>query len=838
MEELLRQTLDEVGWLVGSPIGFFHFVEPDQETLSLQAWSTATRERFCQAQGQGLHYRIDQAGVWVDCVRQRGPVVHNDYRSLPHKKGMPEGHAPVIRELVVPIFRQDLIVAILGVGNKAGDYTAQDIEVVSYLADVAWEIVKAKRTEESLKESEEKYQTLVENMMDGVFLSSPDGRIFAANKAACEMVGMTESEIIEAGRNGVVDMDDPRLPAALEERAKTGKFRGELNFRKKDGAIFPVEVFSSVYTDKHGNQKTSMTVRDISERKMAEQRIKHLNSVLLAIREVNQLIVRGRDEGTLIREGCRVLVDNRGYASALIVLRADNEVPVQWADAGMGAASEPLGELLKSGAVPPCFDHVRGKKQVLLIEERKAICGDCPIVATCAESQSMCVELVHEAAHFGFLAVSMDAHLFVDDEERSLFSEMAGDFAYALFVLKMNKISQQVEKERKSLEGQLLQAQKMESVGRLAGGVAHDFNNMLTVIIGNAELAQSELDKDTPLYKTLDEILEAGRRSADLTRQLLAFARKQVIKPVVLDLNESVEGMLKMLRRLLGEDIDILWKPSANLWPVRMDPAQIDQIMANLCVNARDAILGQGKVTIETENITFDAEYCDEHKGFHPGEFVMLAVSDNGVGMDRETLDKAFEPFFTTKEEGQGTGLGLSMIYGIVKQNKSYVNVYSEPGHGTTFKIYFPRHEGGIPQTVVQTVPETMRGRGETVLLVEDESTIIKIGQRILEMLGYNVLTAKRPGEALRLAKEHLDEIDLLITDVIMPEMNGRELEKRYREIQPGIRCLFMSGYTANVIAHHGVIEEDIHFLQKPISLLSMAKKVREVLDSGNQRDT
>ena len=378
----------------------------------------------------------------------------------------------------------------------------------------------------------------------------------------------------------------------------------------------------------------------------------------------------------------------------------------------------------------------------------------------------------------------------------------------------------------------MLQAQKMESVGRLAGGVAHDFNNMLTVILGNAELAQHQMDPEEPLYNTLEEIMKAGKRSADLTRQLLAFARKQVIKPIVLDLNVSVEGMLKMLRRLLGEDIDILWKPSQNLWAVKMDPAQVDQIMANLCVNARDAIYGSGKVTIETENVVFDGEYCDRHKGFHPGEFVMLAVSDNGVGMDGEILEKVFEPFFTTKKEGQGTGLGLSMIYGIVKQNEGFINVYSEPGQGTTFKIYFARYEGQYAPNTDSTVPETIKGKGETVLLVEDDLSILEIGKMILERLGYTVLTSNKPSEAIRAAEDYDSEIALLLTDVVMPEMNGRELAKLIKETRPEIKCLFMSGYTANVIAHHGVLDEDVHFLQKPMSLLSMAQKVREVLDS------
>ncbi len=252
--------------------------------------------------------------------------------------------------------------------------------------------------------------------------------------------------------------------------------------------------------------------------------------------------------------------------------------------------------------------------------------------------------------------------------------------------------------EKLSLESQLRQAQKMESVGRLAGGVAHDFNNMLGVIIGHTELALEQMDPAQPLFTSMQEIRKAALRSADLTRQLLAFARKQTVAPKVLDLNETVEGMLKMLRRLIGEDIDLVWLPDSDLWPVKMDPSQIDQILANLCVNARDAIEGVGKITIETHKVTFDEAYCADHSGFIPGDFVMLAVSDDGQGMDKETLDKIFEPFFTTKGIGKGTGLGLATVYGIVKQNNGFINVYSEPGQGTTFKIYLPRHAAETEQ--------------------------------------------------------------------------------------------------------------------------------------------
>jgi PAS domain S-box-containing protein len=389
----------------------------------------------------------------------------------------------------------------------------------------------------------------------------------------------------------------------------------------------------------------------------------------------------------------------------------------------------------------------------------------------------------------------------------------------------------QAEAEREKLRTQLIQAQKMESVGRLAGGVAHDFNNMLGVILGHTELAMDKLDPSQPLYTHLLEVRKAAERSADLTRQLLAFARKQTIAPKVLDLNDTVESMLKMLRRLIGEDIHLAWMPGANLFPVKVDPSQIDQILANLCVNARDAIKGVGKITIETQDITFDEAYCDVHTDFIPGEYVLLAVSDDGCGMDKETQSHLFEPFFTTKGMGQGTGLGLATVYGIVRQNNGFINVYSEPGQGTTIKVYLPQYETGTPaQTDTATVKPVACGN-ETILLVEDEPTLLRLATIMLERLGYVVIVAKTPGEAIHLAHEHSGPIHLLMTDVVMPGMNGRDLAKNLLSIYPGIKSLFMSGYTANVIAHNGVLDEGVHFIQKPFSLKDLGAKLRDVLE-------
>ena len=387
------------------------------------------------------------------------------------------------------------------------------------------------------------------------------------------------------------------------------------------------------------------------------------------------------------------------------------------------------------------------------------------------------------------------------------------------------------EAERDRMEAQLLQAQKMEAVGRLAGGVAHDFNNILTVINGRAEIALMSLEPNDPHCEAFEEIHQSGERAANLTRQLLAFARKQTVAPRVLDLNETVEGMMKMLRRLIGEDVDLSWNPGRDLLQINIDPAQIDQILVNLCVNARDAISDVGKITIETRNVVFDEGYCAGHAGFIPGEYVMLAVSDNGCGMDKETLSKVFDPFFTTKELGKGTGLGLATVYGIIKQNNGYINVCSEVGKGTTFKIYLPKYGEESSHTVLNDTNKTFAVGMETILLVEDEPAILKLGKTIFGKMGYTVLAASTPGEAIRIADEFQGQIQLLVTDVVMPEMNGRDLAEKLLSRYPHLKRLFMSGYTADVIAQHGVLDEGIHFIQKPFSIKDMAAKVRDVLE-------
>jgi PAS domain S-box-containing protein len=386
------------------------------------------------------------------------------------------------------------------------------------------------------------------------------------------------------------------------------------------------------------------------------------------------------------------------------------------------------------------------------------------------------------------------------------------------------------------LEEQLQQAQKMESVGRLAGGVAHDFNNLLMGIMGYTELCREKVEAGHPIQEYLTEIVSGAQRSAEITRQLLAFARKQTIAPIALDLNDAVAGMLKLLRRLIGEDIKMTWKPGADLRLVKLDPSQVDQILANLCVNARDAIGGVGEVVLETGSITVDAESRAIHPEAIPGTYSILAVSDNGCGMDKATLARIFEPFFTTKGVGKGTGLGLATVYGIVKQNNGFINVYSEPGKGTTFRIHLPVITDENVETTVTGNPEVTRGQGETILLVEDDASVRTTCGLFLLASNYKVLTAESPEQALVIAGRTTGDIQLLLTDVVMPGMDGRQLAKRIREDRPGIKVLFMSGYTADLIAKRGVLDEGVQFISKPFSRGALTRKLRHVLENTSEQ--
>jgi len=438
-------------------------------------------------------------------------------------------------------------------------------------------------------------------------------------------------------------------------------------------------------------------------------------------------------------------------------------------------------------------------------------------------------EIGQVAQGFNFMAASL-AESYADLEHRveKRTSQLVGANEELAAEITERK---RVEEALRASEGQLLQAQKMEAIGRLAGGIAHDFNNLLTAINGYSELTMLQLKPEDPLMHNIKEVKKAGDRAAALTRQLLAFSRKQVLQPKILDLNVVVSEIEKMLQRLIGEDIELRTVLAPELGHIKGDPGQIEQVIMNLAVNARDAMEGGGKLTIETQNVYLDEGYVKQHTTVMAGSYVMLAVSDTGQGMDEETQKRIFEPFFTTKDVGKGTGLGLSTVYGIIKQSGGHIWIYSEVGQGTTFKVYLPRVDEEAQVYKPSQERQESRSGKETVLLAEDEEMLRNLIRQVLTSFGYQVLEAANGAAALVVCEQYQDPIHLLITDVVMPEMSGRELTGRLAGLRPEMKVLFMSGYTDDTIVRHGILESDLAFLQKPFTPHDLARKVREVLD-------
>jgi two-component system, cell cycle sensor histidine kinase and response regulator CckA len=690
---------------------------------------------------------------------------------------------------VLPLKKGREILGVIGLASQGErDFKRQGEFLETLVAPVTVSLQNArlyeetKSSREALLRSELNYRRLYDSMRDAFVSVDITGHIREFNQAYAELLGYSEEELRVMT---YVDLTPERWHAfeadLVQNQILTRGYSDiyEKEYRRKDGSVFPVELRTFLIRE-NGGEPIGMwaIVRDISERKKVENERLRL---ILAIEQSAETVVITDREGT-IQYVNPAFTTVTGY-------RRD----------------EALGHnprILKSGVQDEAFYR--------------------QLWQTISKGRTWQGRLVN---------CKKNGTLYTEEATISPVFDDAGGIINYVAVKRDITEHLHLFAEKEKIQNQFLQAQKMESIGRLAGGVAHDFNNMLSVIIGQTELAMLQSREATPLYAALQEIHKAAQRSADLTRQLLAFARKQIVMPQVLDLNDLVASLLKMLRRLIGEDIHLLWVPGPDLWPVKVDPSQMDQILANLSVNARDAINGVGKITIETKNITVDETDSSKEDGFCPGQYVKLMVSDNGCGMDKETQFRLFEPFFTTKDLGKGTGLGLATVYGIVKQNNGFIYVTSEPGKGSAFSVYLPRYTGEPLKAKTEEPPEPMKGRGETVLIVDDEETILEMAKHMLERLGYQVLIASTPNQALRLAEEHPGKIHCLFSDLVMPEMTGRLLAERLGVICPGIKYLFMSGYTSDVFAQQGLIPEEVRFIQKPFSLYDLALKVREVLD-------
>ncbi len=639
------------------------------------------------------------------------------------------------------------------------------------------DITESKLAEQALEERERYLRAVLQTSADGFWVLDRHAVLMDVNDAYCAMTGYSRDELIGM-RIGDLDIDEE--PVKTQERMrrviKNGSELFEARHRRKDGTVFPIEVSSTYMHD--GEGRFICFGRDLTIRLEAEERMAMLAEMLDTA--PSSITVHDTDGRFLYANRKTFVLHGYGEREFMDINLHDLDVPESEA-----LIEERFNQIKSTGEASFEVSHYRKDGTTFPL--------------------AILAKLISWRGKRAILSVARDI------SERK-----------------------QAEQERRRLEEELSQAQKLESVGRLAGGVAHDFNNMLNVILGHVDLLMEDLPGASPLRKDLEEVRSAALRSANLTRQLLAFARRQTVAPKVIDVNETIGSMLKMLGRLIGEDIRLVWRPGNALAPIHMDPAQIDQLLANLVVNARDAIgHSGGTVVIETAQTEVSDRFCAARPDAVPGRYVVLTVTDDGSGMDAETRAQIFEPFFTTKDVGKGTGLGLATVYGIVRQNGGFVDVESEPRQGTTFRLYLPAYGMKPAESAPEkaSAEEPQRGH-ETVLLVEDESAILTLGKRILGRLGYRVLAASTPVEAIHLAEQYAGEIHLLITDVVMPEMNGRELAKRLLSLYPGMKRLFMSGYTADVIAHQGVLDEGVNFLQKPFSHHTLSEKVREILDT------
>ncbi len=669
------------------------------------------------------------------------------------------------------------------------------------IVGVTRDITARKKAEEALAVSERRYRLMAENVNDIIWIMNPDMNFTYISPSCLEATGYTPEETKTTPLTELLTPESftratQRLADELMLERSGRPFDPqraitlEVEAIHKNGSILFLEITGTFNRNDKGEITEILILgRDFTERKKMEEALRESEKrYRMIIENMHEVIWTSNldMQSTYISPSCYRLT---GYTPAEIMSSPLDQImtPETLASTAQAVAEELAHE---SSVLPADPYRSRTVEQEIY----------------CKNGQTVWIEVTGT---------------FIRNEQ--------GKASGMLMAGRDITARKKAEEAKEKLEQQLIQAQKMETVGRLAGGVAHDFNNMLSVILGYVDLAKLRLARQHPVLKDIAEIEKAANRSRDITMQLLAFSRKQIIEPRIINLNDLVVHSQKALIRLIGEDIELKVVAGEDLWDIKFDPSQIEQILINLAVNARDAMQGGGKLTIETENQSLDSDYCELHAGFAPGHYVRLSFSDNGIGMDKETLQHIFEPFFTTKEAGRGTGLGLSTVYGIVQQNNGLINVYSEPGRGTTFSIYLPRTtEKEKTREEADEGPE-IAGQGN-ILLVEDDAMVLEITRGMLESIGYTVTATGSSQDAIALFSRQEIPFDLVITDVVMPGMSGKDLRNRLAEIRPDVQVLFMSGYTADVIAHHNILEEGVQFIQKPFTIQSLARKTAEAI--------
>lgn len=960
LKELLQESLDEICGITQSPIGFYHFVEPDQRTVSLQAWSTRTLREFCAAKSLGSHYSLADAGVWADCVRERRPVIHNDYTALTHRKGLPEGHAPVIRELLIPVVRNGLVVAALGIGNKLQDYTQRDVETCSFLSDVVWAIVAHKRVEEEQEKTQNLLHAAITQSPAGILVAdAPNAALRWVNSVAMKVRGEIEESLSNAdtapnsSRWQAFYPDGSPYPPD-ETPLSRAVFKGEttqneeLIFHTLSGEKRWLSLNAAPIFDRMGKITAGIAIfTDITEHKKSEELLLLNTERTQALLRLNQMSEASLQTITdfALEEAVRLTKSEIGYLAFLN--EAENVLTMHsWSRSAMAECAvvdkpfiyplettglwgeavrqrrpiitndylepNPWKKGLPGGHIAlrrhmnvPIFFGTRmvaltgvGNKEAeyddtdiqqltLLMEGMWNLIERKRANEALSESEER-FRYLSEAAFEGIMVhedgVILDANAkFVELFRYDSSTDLIGQDALALLmdeasrsavrtwmtsdlnelleikgirkdgsifpgemqsrgivyqgrsaqVVAMRDITERkrAEQDQKDLEVQLLQSQKLESIGQLAGGVAHDFNNILAAVLGYADLALDEMREGHPLYEYLREIVTAGNRARDLTRQLLAFARKQTLELQPVDLNEVLLGFEKMLRRTIRENVAIKTALAPESVSLLGDIGQIEQIILNLAINAQDAMPDGGTLVLETRSVFVDESRVQSMENVLPGRYATLIVKDTGVGMDKNLQKRIFDPFFTTKGIGKGTGLGLSTVYGIVKQHKGFIWVHSEPGEGSAFHVCFPLMENEAAPVNLAAGNQSSKSGVETILVIEDEEVVRLVTCKMLRKLGYTVLEADSGECALEIVSGYPGKIHLVLSDVIMPDVNGRELYDRLAALRAGMKVLYMSGYAADVISHHGVLDRGTNLIQKPFNISQLSVRLREILD-------
>jgi len=697
-------------------------------------------------------------------------------------------------------------IAVKALKEGADDYVIKTPHHIAQLPHTVRRALMMMEQRRRLAEMDANIRALVENTADGILVLDRDGRIVFANPAAEALLGRPVEDLVGTPFGYPVKND---VPAEIDlPRRHGGAGTGLLN---------------TAETVWNGNPATIVSIRDITELKAAQEALRASERLLAVKNHIAEIFL--------------TQVDDRVYEAVLQVVMEETKSPL-----GIFGYVDEEGRWVCPTLSGDVWDRCRMEEKHFVfspqqwggiwgeaMREKATRVAEGPFQVPqghVAIHRALSVPVIYRDGLIGNLVLANKPTPYTEADVA-----LVEDVARWMAPILQGRLDlMQKERECQALEAQFLQAQKMEAVGRLAGGVAHDFNNLLTIILGYGEHALGRIHPEDPLRRMVEQMVAAAKRSASLTRQLLAFSRKQTLQPVVLDLNELVKNLDKMLRRLIGEDIDLRLALAENLPTVEVDPGQMEQVILNLAVNARDAMPTGGRLLIETASVHLDEAYAARHPDVTPGDYVQLSITDTGCGMDEETLSKIFEPFFTTKEAGKGTGLGLATVYGIVKQSGGHIWVYSEPGKGTTFKIYLPRAEKDCKdEEECQALLERARG-GERVLVVEDEPALRALAKAVLERYGYRVEVVGSGEEALRLVEEGGFRPDLVVTDVVLPGMSGARLADQLKERMPGVRLLFMSGYTDDSVVRHGILEGHVPFLQKPFSVRDLLEKVRDVL--------